>query len=80
MRRAISAFSFGYFPLTDGVDYVVSGDVNIRVTANYGTEILTMAVGAVEAMFDGVASVEFAASALGNVSVRMATNADSVEL
>lgn len=80
MRRAISAFSFGYFPLFDGVDYVVSGDVNIRITASYGTEILTMAAASVEAIFSGVADVEFAPSPSGNVSIRLATSADSVEL
>lgn len=80
MRRAISVFSFGYFPLTDGVDYVVSGDVNIRITASYGAEMLTMASGVVEAIFSGVGSVEFAPSASGNVSIRMAANADNVEL
>lgn len=31
LRRAISAFSFGYFPLTDGrVAYVVTADVECR--------------------------------------------------
>ncbi len=80
LRRFLSVATFGYYPLFDGVDYVVSGDVNIRVTASYGAEILTMAVGAVETMFSGVASVEFAPSASGNVSIRLATSADSVEL
>ena len=80
LRRFLSVATFGYYPLSDGVDYVVSGDVNIRIAASYGTEMLTMAAGAVEAMFYGVGSVEFAPSPSGNVSIRMATNADSVEL
>jgi hypothetical protein len=62
------------------VRYTVSGDVNIRITASYGAEMLTMASGVVEAIFSGVGSVEFAPSASGNVSIRLATNADSVEL
>lgn len=80
LRRAVTVLTFGYYPARDGVDYVVSGDVNIRIIASYGTEILTVAAGAVEAIFSGVADVEFAPSASGNVSVRMATSADSVEL
>ena len=80
LRRFLSVATFGYYPLFDGVDYVVSGDVNIRITASYGAEMLTMAVASVEAIFSGVADVEFAPTPSGNVSIRLATSADSVEL
>lgn len=82
LRRAVTVLTFGYYPFVDGarVRYVVSGDVNLRITASYGAEILTMAAGTVEMIFSGVGSVEFAPSASGNVSIRLATSADSVEL
>lgn len=80
LRRFLSVATFGYYPLFDGVDYVVSGDVSIRVTASYGAEMLTMAAASVEAMFYCVGSVEFAPTPSGNVSIRLATSANSVEL
>ena len=30
LRRAITVFSFGYFPLSDGVAYIVTADVECR--------------------------------------------------
>lgn len=80
LRRAITVLTFGHYPLAEGSGIIVSGDVNIRITASYGAEMLTTAAGVVEAVFSGVATVEFAPSASGNVSIRLATSADSVEL
>lgn len=35
LRRFLSVATFGYYPLVDGAGYIVSGDVNIRITASY---------------------------------------------
>lgn len=31
LRRAVTVFSFGYFPVADGIDYIVTADAECRL-------------------------------------------------
>lgn len=81
LRRAITAFSFGWFPLNDGVPYAVTADVECRFVGLMDSAVRVVADASAElrsAVADDLNLRMLATS--GKVSIRIDTGIIDVRL
>jgi hypothetical protein len=80
LRRAITVATFGYFPQNDGVDYVVTADVECRFLVLSDSAIRF--VSSVDADLRALASgdIVLRATANGDIKLRASTGVVDVEL
>lgn len=81
LRRAITAFSFGWFPLNDGVPYVVTADVECRFVGLMDSALCVVADAGAELRISVADDLNLRTLATsGKVSIRIDTGILDVRL
>lgn len=80
LRRAISVFSFGYYPVHDAVFYIVTADVECRFVGLMDSAVSLAADAGAELRRTVLGDVTLALVATSNSEIAVATGVADVEL